>query len=456
MITGALFFSTPTQGTAANAPELSISENNRFIIDSNGKPFFYLGDTAWELFHRLDRQEAAMYLKNRADKGFTVIQAVVLAELDGLHTPNANGDVPLIDDDPAKPNEAYFKHVDFIVNRAEELGLFIGMLPTWGDKVNKKWGVGPVVFTPENAKVYGKFLGQRYKNKPIIWILGGDRNPENEQHLDIWNAMAEGIRNGDAGNHLITYHPMGGHNSAEWFHNKSWLDFNMFQSGHGARDIPNYEVTLENYRRQPVKPTLDGEPRYEDHPVNWNPDNGWFNEFDVRQAAYWSLLSGACGHTYGNHNIWQMWQPGRTPISHARTPWKEAINHPGAFQMGIIKDLFESRSFAKLVPDQSLLSEDNKKKGPAHCVAARASDGGFILAYTPYGETLDINLAPINGDAVQAYWFNPRNGESTRIGEFKADGSRKFSPPSDGRGNDWVLILDDASRNPPPPGTPAE
>ena len=154
------------------AQSLRVSDARRYLQQENGTPFFWLGDTAWELFHRLDREEASRYLENRADKGFTVIQAVVLAELDGLNTPNPYGDTPLINNDPTQPNEAYFKHVDFIVNRAEALGLHIGMLPTWGDKFNKRWGVGPEVFTPDNARAFGEFLGRRYQNKPIVWILG--------------------------------------------------------------------------------------------------------------------------------------------------------------------------------------------------------------------------------------------------------------------------------------------
>src|SRR3546814_573719 len=120
------------------AQQLKVSENGHFLEYQNGDPFFWLGDTAWELFHRLDRKEAALYLENRAEKGFTVIQAVVLAEFDGLHTPNAYGDTPLTEDDPTRPNEAYFKHVDYIVRKASRLGLFIGMLPTWGDKVRSE------------------------------------------------------------------------------------------------------------------------------------------------------------------------------------------------------------------------------------------------------------------------------------------------------------------------------
>lgn len=104
--------------------QFSISPNHRYLL-RDGKPFFWMGDTGWELFHRLDRQQADQYLKRRAQQGFTVIQAVALAEFDGLHTPNAYGDLPLTGDDPSRPNEAYFQHVDYVVDKAAEYGLTI-------------------------------------------------------------------------------------------------------------------------------------------------------------------------------------------------------------------------------------------------------------------------------------------------------------------------------------------
>ncbi len=162
-----------TLSTAAPAlPRLKVSENKRFLVTEDGRPFFWLGDTAWELFHRLDRRDAETYLKNRAERKFTVIQAVALAELDGLNDPNANGDRPLEKNDPTQPNEKYFSHVDFIVKRANELGMYVGFLPTWGDKWNKKWGTGPEIFTVANAEQYGEWLGRRYKDAGIVWILG--------------------------------------------------------------------------------------------------------------------------------------------------------------------------------------------------------------------------------------------------------------------------------------------
>lgn len=212
------------------AQSLKVSENGRYLTKAAGSAFLWIGDTAWELFHKLDREEATEYLKNRKAKGFTIIQAVVLSEIDGLRTPNPYGVVPFENLDPTKPNEAYFEHVDFIVNKAEELGLVVGMLPTWGDKVpSAHLAEGPIVFTNDNARVYGEFLGKRYQDKPIIWILGGDRNILNDEVLEIWRNMAAGIKSGDGGKHLITYHPRGASSSSKSLHNEDWLDFNMYQ-----------------------------------------------------------------------------------------------------------------------------------------------------------------------------------------------------------------------------------
>lgn len=423
---------------------LRISDDGRWFVDSEGIPFFYLGDTAWELFHRLNREETDYYLKDRASKGFTVIQAVVLAELDGLNTPNPYGHTPLIDNDPKRPQEEYFQHVDYVVHRAGELGMYIGMLPTWGDKFNEHWGPGPEVFTPENARKYGEFIGNRYKDNDIIWILGGDRIPEDDVHLEIIRNMAEGIQNAAGTSQLMTYHPWGGSASWEWFHGDEWLDFNMHQSGHDHFDIPNYDLTLDGYSQAPVKPVLDSEPRYEDHPVNWDPEEGWFLDFDVRQAAYWSMLSGAAGHTYGNHNIWQMWQLDRNPVSSARTPWWVALDHIGSTQMGYMRNLFESRPYQRLVPDQSVIIGDTKD-GAAHIRAARASDGSFLFVYTPYGRAFTVDMTKIGGERVNAYWFNPRSEMVHEIGLIGQTDRHSFDPPGDKtRGNDWVLVLDNA------------
>lgn len=440
----------------AQAQQLKISDNHKYITTKEGKPFFWLGDTAWELFHRLNREEADTYLKDRAAKGFTVIQAVALAELKGLEVPNPYGDVPLINNDPAKPNEKYFKHVDYIVNKANSLGMYVGLLPTWGDKFNKKWGEGPEVFTPANARTFGEFLAKRYKDKNIIWILGGDRVPADEEDYAIIRAMAEGIKSVHKGTQLMTYHPEGGRNSSELFPDEAWLDLHIFQSGHNSKDNPNYRFNATNLALQPLKPTIDSEPRYEDHPVDWKPaEKGWFDAFDVRQAAYWSMLSGAAGHTYGDHNIWQMWQEGRDAISWARTNWKQALDHDGSRQMGFMKRLFELRPWHKLQPDQSLILNQNDA-GAEYQMAAIANDRSYALIYNPYGKTLSVDLNKIGGNEIKAWWFNPRDGHTLAIGDYKEKKAMEFTPHAPGRGSDWVLVLEDKQKNYPMPGTKAK
>ena len=430
--------------------DLKVSANHRFLMHADGTPFFYLGDTAWELFHRLTIEESAAYLDNRSRKGFTVIQAVILAELDGLNTPNAEGQRPLIGNDPARVNEAYFRHVDKVIHLARERGLYIGVLPTWGDKVVKAWGVGPVIFTPEKARVYGRILGQRYKDRPnIIWILGGDRDPAGVEQ--VWREMAAGLKEGDGGRHLITFHPQGGQSSGDRLQAEPWLDFNMLQSGHARKDLANYRMIETDYQRVPVKPCTDGEPRYENHPVNWKPEqNGWFDDFDVRQAAYWAVFAGAQGHTYGCHDIWQMKTPGREAVGLARGDWHTSLDLPGAGEMQHVRRLMLSRPYFSRVPDQTLI-EDAQQDGPGHLQATRGD--GYAFLYTPLGASIHVALGKISGATVKAWWYDTRTGTASAIGEFANRGTRTFTPPgTPSCGNDWVLVLDDAARGFGAPG----
>lgn len=438
---------------------LMVSENKRFLVFEDGTPFFYLGDTGWELFHRLNKEETEKYLENRRSKGFTVIQAVVLAELDGLNVPNMEGNKPLIGNDPLRPNEDYFAHVDWVIKKAAEKGIFIGLLPTWGDKWNKRWGTGPEIFNPENARAWGKFLGERYRIQPnIIWIVGGDRPVENDLHRKIVAGMAEGLREGDEGAHLLTFHPTGGSGSSMYFHNESWLDFNMRQNGHSLSFTERYAATFDDYRLEPPKPVIDGEPVYEDHPINFNPDaNSHSTAADVRRPLYWDLFTGAFGHTYGHHSVWQMWTPERSPINRPLMPWYEAIDQPGAGQMMYGRLLMESRPFLTRIPDSTIIVSDRivsavPGSGSYRYVATRDQEGTYAMIYAPIGRKFSVRMDAIKGKEVTAWWFNPRNGVATKIANFPNKGTQTFLPPAPGENLDWILVLDDASKNYPAPG----
>jgi hypothetical protein len=350
--------------------------------------------------------------------------------------------------------------VDYVVEKANSLGLYIGFLPTWGDKWNKKWGVGPEIFTADNSAVYGEWLGRRYRDRGVIWILGGDRPVETEAHKEILRAMARGLRRGDGGAHLMTLHPTGGSGSSTPFHDEDWLDFNMRQNGHVAEFTGRYDATRADYDRTPAKPVLDGEPIYEDHPVSFEaPRFGHSIAADVWRPLYWDLFTGACGHTYGHHSVWQMWAPGREPINNPLLPWFEALGQPGSSRMQHARRLVESRPVLTRVPDDSVVVEGRVPTsvpgaGRYRYVAARDTDGRYAMVYAPVGRPFKVRMSAIAGPRVHAWWFNPRDGKATPIGEFGNEGERAFTPPDPGESLDWVLVLDDAAQGYPPPGVP--
>ena len=449
---------------AAPLPKLKVSDNHRFLVTEDGKPFFWLGDTTWELFHRLNREQAEQLLDNRAKLGFNVVQAVAIAELDGHTDPNPYGHLPLVDLDPARPavkdgpNNDYWDHVDFIVDAANRRGIYVGFLPTWGrfwrDTANER----KPIFTPDNAEAYGQWLGKRYRDKGIVWILGGDRPVENDTHREIIRRMALGLHQGDGGVHLHTFHPPGGNGSSSWFHDAEWLDFNMRQNGHVAEFTGRYDSTKADYDRSPVKPVLDGEPIYEDHPVSFDAKKlGHSTATDVRRPIYWDVFSGAFGHTYGHHSVWQMWSPDKGPINNPLMPWSEAILQPGAAQMQHAKNLMLSRPFLTRVPDDSIIVTDRVTTsvpgaGRYRYVATRDAGGSYAMVYVPVGRKFTVHMDKVTGPQVKAWWFNPRDGKATALGEFPNTGEREFTPPDYGEQLDWVLVLDDAAKGYPPPG----
>jgi len=440
------------------AERISISENHHYLVDERGDPFFYLADTAWELFHRLNREEAEHYLQDRREKGFTAIQAVAIAEFDGINTPNIYGHLPFINEDPTQPavkdgpENDYWDHVDYIVRMANEKGLYIAMLPTWG----RYWRDGDnPVFNPENARTYGQWLANRYKDAKIIWVLGGDRNPDNDLHRETIRQMAQGLMAGDQHRHLITYHPTGWCGSAQFYHEEPWLDFNMRQNGHEQR-VESYKKTREDWDRQnPIKPVLDGEPIYEDHPVAFNAQQfGHSISADCRRALYWDLFNGACGHTYGHHSVWQMWNPEKSlyPVNNPLLPWQEAIQQPGAAQMQWGKKLMLSRPYLTRIPATELVLKESDiptawpGEGIYRFVATMDTDGTYLMVYAPVGRKFTVNTSVINGEKLRGWWYDPRTGESKKIGAIKRDKAVDFISPTPGEELDWILVIDDATK----------
>jgi hypothetical protein len=421
--------------------KLKVSPNGRYFVDQDGKPFFYLGDTAWLLFQRFNREEVDEYLKDRGGKGFTVIQAYVLRGLDKKH-PDGNSSLldatPLIDRDPDRPNEEFFKNVDYVINRANELGLVMGLVTAKSWHVNKH---PERVFDVKNAYTFGKFLGERYKNNAVLWYPGGDSKPGDDK--DVWVAMASGLKDGSGGNHLISYHGSGSTSSSTWFHKDAWLAFNSIQSGHQWA-TKTYRFINQDYGLTPAKPTVDMEPPYENHPTR---SGRRIDSHQVRKGAYWAMLAGAAGHGYGALDLFHLYKENDGPFPRdGFQPWRTALAYEGSRQVGFMRRLFELRPWYKLVPDQSVIAS-GQEEGENYIKAARAVDGSFLIAYSPRGSAIAIHMEKLSGKNVRARWYDPRKGTWTEIAVFANAGTRDYVPPSKGDTDDWVLVLEDAEKN---------
>jgi hypothetical protein len=463
--------------------QVHVSDNHRFLATGDNKPFFWLGDTDWAMVHRLTREEITELIDIRSEQGFNVLQIVALAEFGGIHSPNRQGDLPLNNDDPtqfsttpgsnpADPQEYdYWDHLDYAIQLADKKGIYVGLLPTWGDKVAHLPGDGPLIFNEQNAEAYARILATRYsKQKNILWILGGDRPAvykgkgadadKNYDDRPVWRAMARGIEGVLGQEAFITYHPSGGkYRSSDYMHDETWLDMNAFQSGHGARTEDAWNWVTVDLAKKPQKPTLDMEPCYEDHPVNpWDnkwtrAGRGYFNAYDVRARIYRGIFAGACGVTYGHHSIWQFVNPSLYPpifVGDTLIPWKKAARAEAAGEMQYLKDLMLSRPYFTRIADLSLIKSGQGSTYRDYITATRDEEGSYAMLYLPQNKPVTVDLSKISGGTKKVWWYSPVTGKATAGAEVKGKGAQPFTPPRDG--TDWVLVIDDASRGFRAPG----
>jgi hypothetical protein len=393
-----------TCATIAGASGLRVDDSGRYF-DENGKPWFWLGDTAWPLAVTYTAQEANDYLKARARLGFSIVQVSLIwdggtgTEKGASPNPNFAGVVPWQNRDPLKPEEAYWKNVDTLVANAAREHLYLGLLPAWGSYV-----VNEKLITAANAEQYGKWLGTRYKNAPnIVWILGGDRKVS--QAPDIWPLIARGLQAGNGGAHLITFHPgMERKASSESLRNEPWLAANMIQTWANYTDIP--EIVRHVYELKPAKPVILGEGAYEEGPEYPTKP---ITPLVVRKQAYWAYLSGG-SFTYGHNDMWR-----KNPN------WRKSLTSEGARDMSVLKKIFAKVDWWKLVPDNSVLG-DGPGTDKEQNAAARASDGSWVLVYLSHNAPVNLRLAQYK----TAEWINPQDGNRVRISQ---PGAESHIPP---------------------------
>ena len=219
------------------APPLSISSNKRYLVNADNKAVYLIGGTAWTMPENCTRDDVDYYLNDRKDKGFNYVQIVAVRDLGPRqaiedatkhgtmnpanrygHRPfeweGGKADVsnPIVVEggSPAQPND-YWDHLDYIVEKTYSMGMYLGLLPTWGKYyINNNIREMRIIDEPA-AYDYGLFLGGRYRDHDhIIWILGGDVwNMEADKpdgSRPVYRKMAEGIAKGVTGNSLSLIH----------------------------------------------------------------------------------------------------------------------------------------------------------------------------------------------------------------------------------------------------------
>ena len=315
----------PKQAPARPAgplPGLAVSDNKRFLVTADGRPFFWLGDTAWELFHRLNREDAHRYLRNRAERRFTVdpgggARGARRARTTRTHTAIGRS----LDNDPATPDvkdgpaNDYWDHVDFIVDRGRSAGDLHRLAADMGRQVEhaagrRAGGVHAAERRDLRRVARARATRTRRTSSGSSAAIGRSKRRAQGDHPGH-GARAPRGRRRRAPDHVPSDRRQG---SSTCSTTTTWLDFNMRQNGHVAgvhRPLRPDARRLRPHAGQ-AGPRRRADLRGPSGLVQ-RADLGHSIAGDVRRPLYWDLFSGAFGHTYGHHSVWQMWAPGPHP-----------------------------------------------------------------------------------------------------------------------------------------------
>jgi hypothetical protein len=444
-----------------------VSGNGRYFVSESGKPFFLMGDTNWMLANLATREEVNQYLNDRKAKGYNTILTtttgqIVVTNRYGFfpfeHLVPSGATLQLKGYDFSRPVEGYWQHMDYIINQANQMGLLVQMNVMWGNLSGGPYGWRiPVGWTDQKALEYGRFLGRRYGQKRVIWMVGGDDRfdapctysygcTSGADRLRWYTLMVQGLKETAHPNTLYTFHPAGGLSSYQVVGSPSWLSFHSHQSGHINHIFTSLVPT--DYPRTPTKPIVDIEPLYDDNALwdytisNWSRNRP--TPYDIRRIHYWDVFSGAAGAVYGHLAVAVMYtSPGNEYLGAPSMTWQQGLNALTSSQMVHLINLATSRPYHQGVPDTSLVVDS---KGSTTTTVTALAAPSFAFIYVPNSRSISVNVSRF-GETV-GWWFNPQNGQSQRIGTLTNTvtlGPAPYSP-------DAVLVLDQASANYAAPG----
>lgn len=422
---------------SAQYPLRRPGRSQRQLQTAGGVPFFLLGDTAWSIAVSASRGDVVKYLDNRKAKGFNAFTFnAIEAEFcggNGNAAPcNWYRDPPFTDlRDFTTPCEAYWEHVDYIVDEASLRGMLCVIFPAYEGYLGGAQGWYAQMADQGSGKLhrYGAWLGERYfAYDNILWVAGGDNDAADKS---LTRAVVEGIRS-KSNKWLFAWH--GARNVSAlsfWAGDLDWLDLNTIYDS-ASRAAGNAAAAYSN---RTVRPFARIEDTYE------NPIVGAVSPTLIRWLVWDSVLQGGTGAIYGDVAVWRFNGPGVVPDP---TSWTAAMERPAGISMRYLRALFESVAWTTLVPDYA--SRKWMTDGWSRsCLAALAGGGSFGVVYAPdasKGFTLDTTR--LSGPRVTTRWYDPTSGAFVAAGTDQASGSRTFvRREANAEGSpDWVLLLE--------------
>jgi hypothetical protein len=409
---------------------LRVAKSGTHLEHADGTPFFVLADTCWTGPALSTEKDWQTYLADRKRKGFTAVQFNMVSPWRTAPIDAEGNASYAVENGKLKVNEAFYKRLDARMKAIRDAGLLPMPVLIWA---HKKGDAG-FELSEEHIIELVKFEVARYSNGPVFWILAGDNRYASDEAVN-WKRVGRAVF-GDKPGTLVTTHPVGQHWPWKSWDDEKWLTVLGYQSGHGdsfqtMRWLHSGPAAEYGRQKEFTRPVMNLEPPYEGH--NGYSSKKPHSDYSTRRSVYWSLLvHPPMGVTYGGHGVWS-WhtKSGEEPTDHKGTGvakiWSEALDLPGATQMGYMRKLFESVKWTELRPAQHLFPSQPGDKDPSKFVACAATpDHSTIVAYCPAG-SVDRTTITL-GSA--GYWFNPRTGER--------DG-RKPDKPSDGE--DWVFVI---------------
>jgi hypothetical protein len=418
-------------------PLLRPQTGRRFLETRNGAPFFLLGDTAWTLEVNASQSDVVRYLDNRKAKGFNAItfeamEAEFAGGNDNTAPSNWYGEAPFTNlNDFTTPSEAYWANVDFIIQQAAARDMLCIIFPAYEGYGggNEGWYQQMAAQGTAKLQAYGAWLGKRwlpYDN--IMWVAGGDNDPTDKT---LSKAIVNGIKSVSS-KWLFAWHGARNTNALTfWAGDLAWLDFNaIYDSSDQA--AANAEAT---YNNAAIKPFARIEDTYE------NPVVGAVSPALIRWLAWGSALQGGGGAIYGDVAVWRFNGPGFVADP---TAWDVAMDRPAASSMKYLKQLYESKSWTKLVPDYTAHTWMTSGWSTTR-FATLADDGSFGIAYAQNaGANMTFNMSRLSGPNVRVRWYDPTSGAFVADGTYPANGSRSFSRvAANAQGSaDWALLFE--------------